>query len=197
MRRAGPAEGPGLEVGESVSEYARRVLSHWPWLLVTAVALTLGAYSAAVSHVLAARTWMWFVVGFGAASVAQFLCFREVRRERNDALSVAPPDRVSLYAVAASLGRVPPPVAPPLDYQLHALRQALAFLDGEGYRDVDVRTLDAVLKRTARSGVQLLYEPISVDDCDDGLQHLVRSGELASAPEDAGYRYHLPPRGPA
>jgi hypothetical protein len=143
--------------------------------------------------VLGLRTWIWIAIGFVLWSVAQFLAFHAVRAQRNDVLRVPASDRVSMYAVAASRGAVPPPVVAPLDYQLHALRQALAFLQAQHRREVDVATLDSVLQRLERDGVELVYEPLSAADCEEGLRRLVATGELIDQPELRGYSYRLPP----
>jgi hypothetical protein len=166
-------------------------------LVVAAVAVGLGLYSVAVGHILATRAWMWFALGFGAGSVAQFLAFHTIRDERNTVLTVPSGDKVSVYAVAASRGSVPPPIVAPLEYQLHALRQALAFLRARDRTEVDIRTLDSVLKRVERDGVELPYEPLAADDCEDGLRRLVETGELIDQPEYRGYSYRLSPLAPA
>jgi hypothetical protein len=184
-------EGRRVRVPDSLSEYAREVLVHWPWLLVGCLALTLGLYSVVVSHVLAVRTWIWFSAGFLACSVAQFLAFHQLRRERNDMLTAPATERVSLYAVAASRGVAPPPIVAPRDYQLHALRQVLRFLRSEGFTELDTSTLDSLLKRLERDGVQLTYEPLGAYDCQAGLAHLVETGELIDRPEHHGFSYRL------
>jgi hypothetical protein len=184
---------PQPRVVESLWEYARQVLMHWPWLVAGLVSLTLGVYSLVLSHILATRAWMWFAIGFGAWSVAQFLAFHEVRRERNDVLTGPTSDKVSIYAVAASRGDVPPPIIAPVDYQVHALRQATSFLRAEGHTEIDLPTLDSVLKRLERDGVQLPYEPLGASDCQAGLQRLVETRELIDVPEYHGFSYRLPP----
>ena len=183
---------PGLMPG-SHSEYAREVLVHWPWLLVGWVALTLGLYSAVVSHVLAVPTWIWFSATFIAWSVAQFLSFREVQRNRDGVLMATPAERVSLYAVAVSRGVAPPPIVAPREYQLHALRQVLGFLRTQGFTEIDTVALDSLLKRLERDGVQLVYEPLGVDDCEGSLAHLIETGELVDRPEHDGFSYQLSP----
>ena len=180
-------------VGESLWEYARQVAVHWPWLLGGLVAVFLGVNSVVVGHILGLRTWMWFVVGFAGWSVAQFLAFHEIRHQRNDILTHPSSDRVSMYAVAASLGSVPAPIVAPVDYQLHALRQAVAFLRTDGRTEIDVRAIDSVLKRLERDGVQLAYEPLDARDCQEGLQRLVETGELVDMPGRGGFAYRLSP----
>lgn len=193
LKRGTVDDGRRVPVPDSLSEYAREVFAHWPWLLGGWLALTLGVYSVVVSHVFAVRTWIWFSVAFLAWSVAQFLSFHQLRRERNDMLTATAAERVSLYAVAASRGVAPRPILAPRDYQLHALRQVLGFLRSEGFTEVDTSTLDSVLKRRERDGVQLTYEPLGAYDCQDGLAHLVETGELIDRPEDRGFSYRLAP----
>jgi hypothetical protein len=188
-----PARAEPGPVSESLLEYARLVLSHWPWLLAGLIGAVLGLYSITVSHVLAIRSWIWFGTAFGAVSVAQFLAFHAVRKQRNSVLTLPLGDRVSVFAVAASRGEVPPPVVAPLEYQLRALRQALAFFRSIGEAQIDVQSLDSALKRVERDGVLLAFEPLGVHDCHDGLRHLVAIGELIEVPERRGFAYRFPP----
>jgi hypothetical protein len=169
------------------------VLSHWPWLFAGLIAAVLGLYSIAVSHVLAVRAWIWFGTAFGTGSVAQFLAFHAVRKERNSILALPIDDRVSVFAVAASRGDVPPPVLAPVEYQLRALRQVLAFLRTVDDRQIDMRSLDSALKRLERDGVQLPFEPLGAHDCQEGLRCLVAIGELIEVPERGGFAYRFPP----
>jgi hypothetical protein len=178
---------------DSLWEYAGQVAAQWPWLLVGGVAIAIGLYRVAFSPIIGLKTWVWFAAGFALWSVAQFLAFHAVRSQRNDVLRADATDRVSMYAVAASRGAVPPPVVAPVDYQVHALRQALAFLQSQQRPEVDVRTLDSILQRLERDGVQLIYEPLSAADCEEGLARLVATGELIDQPELHGYSYRLPP----
>ncbi len=180
-------------VADSLWEYAGQVSSQWPWLVLGGAAIAIGLYRVAISPIIGLRTWIWFTVGFALWSVAQFFAFHAVRAQRNDVLRGPTTDKVSMYAVAASRGTVPPPVVAPLDYQLHALRQAVAFLQAQQRREVDVATLDSVLQRLERDGVELLYEPLSAADCEEGLRRLVATGELIDQPELHGFSYRLPP----
>jgi hypothetical protein len=189
---AGP-RGRNVPVPESLSEYAREVFAHWELLLTGALALVLGLYTVVAAHVLGVRAWAWFAVAFLAWSAAQFLSFHHLRQERDDMLAATATERVSLYAVAASRGVAPRPVVAPRAYQLHALRQVLEFLRGEGFTEVDTSTLDSLLKRLERDGVQLTYEPLGAYDCQDGLTYLVETGELGDDPEDRGFSYRLSP----
>jgi hypothetical protein len=189
-----PSGTPGRgRFADSLWEYAGQVASQWPWLLLGGVAIAIGLYRVAFSPILGLRTWIWFAAGFALWSVAQFLAFHSVRAQRNDVLRGPASDKVSMYAVAASRGRVPPPVVAPVEYQLHALRQALAFLQAQQRRDVDVATLDSILQRLERDGVELVYEPLSAADCEEGLHRLVATGELIDQPELHGFSYRLPP----
>jgi hypothetical protein len=183
-------------ISESLWEYARLVLSHWPWLLAGLIGTALGLYSIAVSHVLAIRSWIWFGTAFGAVSVAQFLAFHAVRKQRNSVLTLPLDDRVSVFAVAASRGEVPPPVVAPLEYQVRALRQVVTFLRTINDTQIDVPSLDSGLKRVERDGVLLPFEPFGVHDCHDGLRHLVAIGELIEVPERGGFAYRFPPHVP-
>lgn len=191
-----PAD-PGREdkdpgrVGDSLWEYSRHVLSRWWWLVLGVVATGLGLYTVFVSHVLGVRSWLWFLLALAAFSVAQFFAFHDVRKERNDVLTAPVSTKVSVYAVAASRGSVPPPVVAPVEYQLHALRQVLAFLRTEGHQTVDVDLIDSVLKRLERDGVKLSYEPLVTYDCEDALHRLVATGELIPVPQRSGFSYRL------
>lgn len=189
--RGGPRQPD--RVGESLWEYARQVAMRWPWLLAGWVAVLLGVYGVVHGRLLGVPTWMWFVVGFAAWSVAQFLAFHEIRHQRNEVLTVPTSDKVSMYAVAASLGSVPAPIVAPVDYQVHALRQAVAFLRAQGRTEIDVRVLDSVLKRLERDGVQLTYEPLDARDCQDGLDRLVETGDLIDMPGLGGFSFRLSP----
>jgi hypothetical protein len=183
-------EDPG-RVGDSLWEYSRHVLGRWWWLVLGVVAAGLGLYTVFVSHILGVRSWLWFVLALVAFSVAQFFAFHDVRKERNAVLTAPVNTRVSVYAVAASRGGVPPPVVAPVEYQLHALRQVLAFLRTEGHQAVDVDLIDSVLKRLERDGVKLSYEPLITYDCEDGLRQLVATGELIPVPQRPGFSYRL------
>lgn len=109
----------------------------------------------------------------------------------------APVDtKVSVYAVAASRGSVPPPVVAPVECQLHALRQVLAFLRTEGHQAVDIDVIDSVLKRLERDAVKLSYEPLVTYDCEDGLRQLVATGELIPVPQRPGCSYRLAAHAP-
>jgi hypothetical protein len=183
-------EDPGW-VGDSLWEYSRHVLSRWWWLVLGVVAAGLGLYTVFGSHILGVRSWLWFLLALVAFSVAQFFAFHDVRKERNDVLTAPVNAKVSVYAVAASRGSVPPPVVAPVEYQLHALRQVLAFLRAEGHQAVDVDLIDSVLKRLERDGVKLSYEPLVTYDCEDGLRQLVATGELIPVPQRPGFSYRL------
>jgi hypothetical protein len=178
-------------LGDSLWEYSRHVLSRWWWLVVGVVAAALGLYTVFASHILGVRSWLWFLVALVAFSVAQFFAFHDVRKERNDVLTAPANTKVSVYAVAASRGSVPPPVVAPVGYQVHALRQVLSFLRTEGHQTVDVDLIDSVLKRLERDGVKLSYEPLVTYDCDDGLRELVATGELIPVPQQPGFSYRL------
>jgi hypothetical protein len=202
VRRISPVTGdhpsePGREdgdpgrVGDSLWEYSRHVLSRWWWLVLGVVATGLGLYTVFVSRILGVRSWLWFVLALVAFSVAQFFAFHDVREERNDMLTAPADTKVSVYAVAASRGSVPPPVVAPVEYQLHALRQVLAFLRTEGREAVDIDVIDSVLKRLERDGVKLSYEPLVTYDCEDGLCQLVATGELIPIPQRPGFSYRL------
>jgi hypothetical protein len=188
-------EDPG-RVGDSLWEYSRHVLSRWWWLVLGVVAAGLGLYTVFVAHVVGVRSWVWFVLALVAFSIAQFLAFHDVRRERNDVLAAPVDTKVSVYAVAASRGSVPPPVIAPVEYQLHALRQVLAFLRTEGHDAVDVALIDSVLKRLERDGVKLSYEPLVTYECEDGLRQLVATGELIPVPQRPGFSYRLAANAP-
>jgi hypothetical protein len=178
-------------VGDSLGEYARRVIGHWWWLVLGLLATCLGVYSVMVAHVLAVRSWVWFAIALGTFSVAQFLAFHEVRKERNEVLTAPAQDKVSVYAVAASRGAVPPPILAPLDYQLHALREALAFFRAEGYQEINATMLDSALKRVERDGIKLAYEPVNLYDCDQAVQRLTETGELVAVPARHGWSLQL------
>ena len=130
----GREDGDPGRVGDSLWEYSRHVLSRWWWLVLGVVATGLGLYTVFVSRILGVRSWLWFVLALVAFSVAQFFAFHDVREERNDMLTAPADTKVSVYAVAASRGSVPPPVVAPVEYQLHALRQVLAFCVPKGAR---------------------------------------------------------------
>jgi hypothetical protein len=167
-------------VGDSLWEYGRHAVGHWWWLVLGFLATCLGLYSVTFGRVIGVRSWVWFATALGTFSVAQFLAFHEVHKERNEILTAPALRRVSVYAVAASRGAVPPPVLPPLEYQLDALRQTLAFFRSEGYQRIDAGMLDSALKRVERDGIKLAYEPVNIYDCDEALQRLTETGELVA-----------------
>jgi hypothetical protein len=85
-------------VGDSLWEYANRVIGHWWWLVLGLVATCLGLYCVIFAHVLGLRSWVWFAIALATFSVAQFLAFHEVRKERNEVLTAPAQDKVSIYA---------------------------------------------------------------------------------------------------
>jgi hypothetical protein len=176
---------------DSLSEYLHHGIRHGWWLTFGVGAGGLGLCSVAGAHVLAMRSWMWFAIALAAFSVVQYYAFRDIRRERDAVFGASSSERVSVFAIAAARGDVPAPLAAPVAYQLRALRQVLSFFDAEHHHEVDAPEIDSVLKRLERDGVILPYEPLSIYDCKEGIEHLLETGELVSVPARRGFSYVL------
>jgi hypothetical protein len=77
-------------------EFGRRVLHHWWWLIVSAAG---GIYTlAAVFADITIPTWVGVLLMVLGLFVAQLLAFREVAKQRDEALAAATPPRGSVFS---------------------------------------------------------------------------------------------------
>jgi hypothetical protein len=78
----------------------------------------------------------------------------------------------------------------PVDYQVTALRQALAKLKQAGTTTFGLYELDVMFYKLPRRGTDPVYEPFRGINCDAGLARLVELGELNVISD--GVRWEIP-----
>jgi CAP12/Pycsar effector protein, TIR domain len=79
-----------------------------------------------------------------------------------------------------------PPVSPPHDYQLSALRQLVAHLKQSGVKQLTSQAFAGVIATDGlRDGVNPMFEPLPFANVREALDALVRSGELVKQDDDS------------
>ena len=143
------------------------------------------------SHVLGVRAWTWFAVAFLAWSVAQFLSFHQLRQERDDMLAATATERVSLYRSRRAGDSLP--VRSSRLVRTSSMRCGRCWASS-ALRGSPKSTRARSTRCSSGSSVRASSsptEPLGAYDCQDGLAHLVETGELVDQPEDRGFSYRL------
>lgn len=141
----------------------------WGWLLYVCIAgFAVGCY-------LYAATYLDWLPMFGRRP-AELSDRRDSAIGRMDRLRAASEQGDSRVSVRIEDPR-PPPLSPPLSYQLAQLRQAMDKLQ-ESVAGFDEVMLDSAFARMERQDIDPTYEPLKGSAVRDAIEKLVSSNEL-------------------
>lgn len=96
----------------------------------------------------------------------------------HDPFAEAPPQPVALPEAAFASSPRRGVLDPPREYQVNAVRQIIDHLEKKGHEGLELRQLNELLQRPPRDGIDPTYEPLSVGQCQQGLELLARERRI-------------------